>query len=98
MPSSGQMCWEYLTGYGRARALMTAVVAVTVAVRGNRRPSLPKRESDQAVDATPPDELECRVQVGLRLPDSGPKPARIVKQVPRLTDRASSPSRSTGCS
>jgi hypothetical protein len=39
------MCWEYLTVHGRARALMTAVVAVTVAVRGNRRPPLDSMSS-----------------------------------------------------
>jgi hypothetical protein len=36
MPSSGWMCWKYMAVYGCVRALMTAVVAVTVAVRDTR--------------------------------------------------------------
>ena len=33
MPSSGWMCWQYMTVYGCVRALVVVVVAVTVAVR-----------------------------------------------------------------
>ena len=45
MPSSGQMCWQYLTVYGCVGALATAVVAVTVAVRDSSGPSASKAAS-----------------------------------------------------
>ena len=39
MPSSGRPCWQYVAVYGCVRTLVVVVVAVTVAVRDDRRPS-----------------------------------------------------------
>jgi hypothetical protein len=47
MPSSGLDVREYVAVYGCVRALTTAVVAVTVAVRDSSGPSAPRRGVDQ---------------------------------------------------
>jgi hypothetical protein len=41
MPSSGWTCLQYVAVYGCVRALMTAVAAVTVAVRDTSGPPTP---------------------------------------------------------
>ena len=57
MPRSGQNVRAYLVVYGCVRALTTAVVAVTVAVRETSRPSA--SEADSLVRAGDPKMAPC---------------------------------------
>jgi hypothetical protein len=53
MPSSGWRYWEYVAVYGCLRALMTADVAVTVAVRDTSGPSASAAGSPACANTCP---------------------------------------------
>jgi hypothetical protein len=77
MPSSGWTCWWYVAVYGCVRTLVVVVVAVTVAVGDNRRPSASRAGVESGLPRHPKAKCEIgRPPAGLTsVPGLPPLPA-----------------------